>query len=112
MKLKKNISLIYKFNLPIEIIDLIMDYSNIIKDYYSNHVLSYLLLHKKDTFGGFNYNSLDEYHYSRKLNTYFINNFIADKYNPVSIEKNYYSYDNSINYVICFEESWCYVNRY
>ena len=112
MKLKKIISLIYKFNLPKEIIDLIIDYSGIIKTYYTSNVLSYLWLYKKDTYGGFNYNSLYEFHSLRKLSTYFVNNFIADEYNPVTIEKNYYSHDTSINYVICFEESWCYVNRY
>jgi hypothetical protein len=110
MKLKNIISLINKLKLPKELLYMIIDYSGIMKDYYSDNVLSHLILYKKDTFGGFNYNSLYEFHNIRELYTYFVNNLNIDKYNPVTIEKNYYAHDNSTNYLICFKPSW--VNVY
>jgi len=109
MKLKNLISLIYKINLPKDLLNIIIDYSGLIKNYFGSVILSQIISYKKDTLGGFNFNSLEEFHYIRNLNTYFINNFVTDKFNTVVIEKNYYKHDNSINYIISFEESWDYV---
>ena len=53
MKLNNIISLINDFNLPLELIKIILDYSGIIKDYFSNYVLSCLYLYEKNTLGGF-----------------------------------------------------------
>jgi hypothetical protein len=112
MKLNKIISLINSFNLPLELIKIILDYSGIIKDYFSNYVLSYLYYYEKNTFGGFAFSSLKEFHYVRSLNLYFYKKSVINVYNPITIEKNYYSHDNSTNYYICFEGSWGYVRIY
>ena len=81
MKLKKTINLINKIDLPTELINIIINYSGVIKDYYSSEVLSYLWLHKKDSKNGFTFNTLEDFQIYLK----YINDKVTDKYNTVTI---------------------------